>query len=119
LRKTILVVDDDDLVRTVTVRMLRRLGYEVIETSNAETAIDAAKAHAGTIHLVLSDIVLGAGNGIEVLQTISVVRPDAASLLMSGSGVSVAEGVRFLQKPFTYEQLRDRVFELIGPVDAL
>lgn len=119
MKKTVLVVDDDDLVRTVTVRMLRRLGYEVIETRSAEGAIEAARAHVGRIHLVLSDIALGAGNGIEVVQAIAVARPDAASLLMSGSGVAIGEGVRFLQKPFTYEELRDRVFELIGPHNVL
>jgi two-component system, cell cycle sensor histidine kinase and response regulator CckA len=112
--RRVLVVDDDDLVRGATVRMLKRLGADVLEASTADAALEVARAHAGTIHLVVSDVALDGASGIELVRTLAGILPGIPSMLMSGSGESIPEGTRLLAKPFTFDELKLRVEQLIG-----
>jgi len=108
----VLVVEDDQDVRRVTVAFLRSLGYHVDDVASAEEALDHVKHHSG-VALVLSDVVLGSGkSGIELLQELEVLRPELPVLLTSGYehetlqqlGISAGR-FELLQKPYRRRQL--------------
>ncbi len=119
-KETILVVEDEDAVRTVLVRLLRRLEYTVLETTNGGEAIWLAETHAGPIDLLLADVVLPGADGAEVAEGVRRHRPEVQVLFLSGyapdsmiaRGISL-EGSAFLQKPFTMEVLGRKVREVL------
>ncbi|MBK7972972.1 MAG: response regulator [Deltaproteobacteria bacterium] len=119
-QETILVVEDDPLVRMVTVRMLRNLGYRVIEAGLGEDAVALATADPGRIHLLLTDVVMPDLSGPEVAKRVAALRPEVAVLFVSGypdhPALEVnAEDIQrsFLPKPFTAESLGRRVRALL------
>jgi PAS domain S-box-containing protein len=114
--ETVLLVEDDDAVRSLVSRLLHRQGYTVIEARDGEEALAAARAHAGPIHLVLSDVIMPKMGGPALAEELLRLRPALRVLYMSGyardatlrSGV-LANDVALLQKPFTHESLARRV----------
>jgi len=114
--ETILLVEDDDQVRVVARGILRRSGYDVIEAHNAGEALLSSEQHAGTIHLLLTDVVMPQMSGPELAKRLVSVRPDMKVLCMSGytddsivrHGVLEAH-IAYLQKPITPEALTARV----------
>jgi CheY-like chemotaxis protein len=114
--ETVLVVEDEALVRDVTCAMLRRRGYSVLAAADGEEALRVAARHAGRIDLLLSDVVMPRMNGQRVAELLQVQRPDARVLFMSGytedaivhHGV-LAPGATLLEKPFTDRALAERV----------
>jgi CheY-like chemotaxis protein len=116
--ETILVVEDEDAVRAVACRILRRHGYEVIEPSSATEAL--AIALERDIDLVLTDVVMPHMSGRELAEALREAKPELPVLFMSGysqgvlgPGHLLAEGVQVLQKPFHERAL------LAGVHDAL
>ncbi len=111
-RETVLVVEDDPGVRDVTRRMLERFGYAVLEAPSVEDAMLVARSHRGPIPLLLTDVVMPGLSGPELATLLLQVRPEMRVLYMSGytddaivrHGV-LDEGVAFIEKPFTPEQL--------------
>ena len=118
--ETILLVEDDDQVRVVARGILRRSGYHVIDARNAGEALLQSEKHPGTIHLLLSDVVMPQVSGPELAKRLASVRPDMKVLCMSGytddsivrHGVLEAQ-IAFLQKPITPETLTTRVREVL------
>jgi DNA-binding NtrC family response regulator len=110
---TVLVVDDDDLVRAVTVRMAKRLGHDVLEANASQAALALVRDHVGAIDLLLTDMVLGDGDGVSLLRAVQEHRPEIRALLMSGSGDGAAPGHQVLAKPFTFEELNERLRDLL------
>ncbi len=109
---TILIVEDEPAVRAVTGRILRELGYDVIEAAGPTQALIIAAGHPGSIDLLLTDVVMPEMNGRELAEQLVERRPGLAILFMSGySPESVFrdgyldEGAAYLQKPFTREDL--------------
>jgi PAS domain S-box-containing protein len=117
---TILVVEDDDLVRLLTVKVLRRRGYRVIEASGAAEAAERAAEQPGPIHLLLSDVGLPYTSGPELARGLAASRPDMKVLFMSGYGRgSLAErglvpGPGVIEKPFTPEALLEHIRRLLN-----
>jgi two-component system cell cycle sensor histidine kinase/response regulator CckA len=118
--ETILLVEDDDQVRTVTRDILRRGGYEVLEARNAGEAILLAEKHPEVIHLLLTDVVMPQMSGPELAKRLGGARPDMAVLCMSGytDDSIVRHGVleaslAFLQKPITRAALITKVREVL------
>ena len=109
---TVLVVDDDDAVRAVASKVLRRAGYDVIEAHGAGEALRIAQERAGALDLLLTDVVMPGLNGRELSERIREQYPRVRVLFMSAytedevilQGVQVAE-VDFLAKPFNLESL--------------
>jgi CheY-like chemotaxis protein len=108
----VLVVDDEEVVRTLIGRILSAAGHQVTQAASAEAAIAAAKASSARFDLLLTDVVLGAEDGLAVLDTLRAAHPSAAVLVMSGYSPTperVAElsrqGAEFLAKPFGALQL--------------
>jgi two-component system cell cycle sensor histidine kinase/response regulator CckA len=114
--ETILVVEDDEPLRELTVRMLQDAGYRVTEAKNAESALDIVKAARPGIDLVLTDVVMPGKSGVELLEQAKAVNPSVHSLFMSGytgdlmalRGGVVPEAA-FLEKPFTRNSLLKKV----------
>jgi hypothetical protein len=118
--ETILLVDDDDQVRAVAHSILQRTGYHVIEARNAGEALLHAERHPGTIHLLLSDVVMPQMSGPELAKRLANARPEMKVLCMSGytddsivrHGVLDAQ-LAFFQKPITPDALMTKVREVL------
>jgi two-component system cell cycle sensor histidine kinase/response regulator CckA len=103
----VLVVEDEDAVRALVVRILNNAGHRVVEASSIEEAIEAAKAPGAEFNAVVTDVVLGSGDGISALERITSLHPKAAVVVVSGFSPSPervaalsARGAEFLAKPF-------------------
>jgi two-component system cell cycle sensor histidine kinase/response regulator CckA len=106
--ETILVVDDEDKVRDVAARMLRRQGYHVLEACDGEAALSVSADHPGTIDLVCSDAVMPGMTGVQAVSSLRRDRPTLKAVFMSGYSCDdlLALGLDssrdpFIQKPFT------------------
>jgi two-component system, cell cycle sensor histidine kinase and response regulator CckA len=106
--ETILVIEDEDVVRNLACRGLRDHGYMVLEATNGSEALDYIRAHPGTVDLIISDVVMPEMGGRELGQNVALFEPELPILYMSGyTGEDVVQrglldpGVPFQQKPFT------------------
>jgi two-component system cell cycle sensor histidine kinase/response regulator CckA len=114
--EAILVVEDDEPLRDLTVRMLKAVGYSVIEAKNAERALEFVNDAELKIDLLLTDVIMPGKSGVELLEQATLIRPKLRSLFMSGytgdlvalRGVLVPEAA-FLAKPFTRRSLLKKV----------
>jgi two-component system, cell cycle sensor histidine kinase and response regulator CckA len=118
--ETILLVEDEDQIRNVAKGILARHGYRVIETRNGSEALLASEQHDGTIHLLLTDVIMPQMSGSQLAERVGPTRPDMKVLFMSGytDGAiagRLAPGVAFLQKPLTPAALTRKVREVLGP----
>jgi two-component system cell cycle sensor histidine kinase/response regulator CckA len=104
--KTILVVDDEDSLRTLIGRMLEREGYSIVAAANAAEGIRLAASHNGAIDLIVADLMMPGMNGPEMVKELLARRPNARVLYLSGypddavSREGLEQGANFLQKPF-------------------
>jgi two-component system cell cycle sensor histidine kinase/response regulator CckA len=118
--ETILLVEDEDAVRTVVSTVLQQAGYTVLEASGGRAAIDIAAAHAEPIHLLITDVVMPEMGGRKLVEHLMAARPGLKVLYLSGHtddalirhGVLEAE-VAFLQKPFKIRALTTKVREVL------
>jgi signal transduction histidine kinase/ActR/RegA family two-component response regulator len=114
--ETILLVEDDPMVRTLTLSILRVQGYTVLEAAEGDEAVRIAQQHRGPIHLVLSDVVLPGIGCREVVEKVAGLHPDVKVLYFSGYAGDaiirqglVERNINFLEKPFTIAQLATKV----------
>jgi len=112
----ILFVEDEDAVRSVAAKLLRARGYEVIEAASGEEALDLARAHAGEIDLMISDVVMPGMQGTELLRAARDYLGGAPVMFISGYAEAefsnLLEGetnVSFLAKPIDIKTLAERV----------
>jgi signal transduction histidine kinase len=108
----VLLVEDEALNLNVTKAMLEDLGYEVLTACTPGEALQQARAHAGEIGLLITDVVMPEMNGWDLARLLREIRPDLKCLFSSGYTADVIahrsvldEGVHFLQKPFTMRDL--------------
>jgi PAS domain S-box-containing protein len=120
--ETVLLVEDDDLVRAFVQNVLVRAGYLVLEAAGPETALGLASRHEDVIDLVLTDIVMPGMNGEQMVEVLRRQRPEVKVLYMSGyNDTSVfVDGVppTLLDKPFTRDVLLGRVRSVLHADDA-
>jgi CheY-like chemotaxis protein len=118
--ETILLVEDEEEVRKLAVRVLERQGYRVLAARDGDEALLICEQHKDPIHLMLTDVVMPVMNGHEVAKRLESLHPETKVLYMSGytdnaivlHGVLV-EGVRYIQKPFTVDALTKKVREVL------
>ncbi len=114
--ETILLIEDEPMVRDVALEVLRSRSYRVLTARDGEEALSISRAHPAEIHLTVTDIVLPVMSGKEVARRLRETRPGLKVLFMSGyaeeqvvhRGV-VEEDVAFLAKPFTPAALTEKV----------
>ncbi len=115
-RGTILVVDDDDMVRTAARNVLEHFGYHVLPAENGQQAIEIFEAHADQISLVLLDLTMPVMSGEDTLHGLRSINEEVRVILSSGFNES--EAVRrfagmslagFIQKPYTSARLAEKV----------
>jgi DNA-binding NtrC family response regulator len=112
---SVLVVDDETAVRRFACRVLEHAGYDVFEAADGAEALDLLKDGASEVEVVVSDVVMPRINGVQLMQALSVSRPELPVLLMSGYataalidlGIVVPCGV--ISKPFPAERLIQEV----------
>jgi len=114
--ETILVVDDEELVRSLVQSFLQNHGYTVLQAASGAEALERILRYPHPLHLVLTDVVMPGLNGRELADRLVLLRPDLKILYMSASpGDILAQGndtnspPAYLQKPFTVEALLMRV----------
>ncbi len=114
--ETILLAEDELMVRKLIVAILRQEGYAVLECSDGEEALQMAYQREGEkIDLLLSDIVMPRMSGIDLYQQFSSQYPGIPVLLMSGyANESIPRSVPFLPKPFGPTRLAEAVRAAIG-----
>ena len=121
--ETVLLVEDEEVVRRLAREILSGNGYRVLEAGNGREALLLSEAHRGEIHLLLTDVVMPKMSGRELTGRIRPLRPGLRILYMSGytddailrHGV-LEDGIPFLQKPFTPEGLARKVREVLDSV---
>ncbi len=118
--ETLLIVEDNDTVRGLAVRVLKAYGYQVLETANGGEALLLAEQYQGTIHLLLTDVVLPRMSGRKLADRLAATRPGVRILYMSGytddaivHHGALDPGTAFLQKPFHPDALARRVREVL------
>jgi PAS domain S-box-containing protein len=118
--ETILLVEDEPSILRMTKMMLEKKGYSVLPAATPGEAIDLAKTHSDKIHLLMTDVVMPEMNGRELAKKITNFHPDIGMLFMSGYTANVIahhgvldDGVAFIQKPFSLDDLTEKVRELL------
>jgi PAS domain S-box-containing protein len=118
--ETVLLVEDDTAVRSVVERVLSSAGYEVLAASDGEEALVLSRAHAGTIHLLVTDVVMPRLGGMQVAATLRVERAGIKVIFISGYSEdgavrlgSMGPGVAYITKPFSIANLARRVREVL------
>ena len=123
--ETILVVEDQDQLRKMTVRVLQGHGYNVLEAADPDAALIHSKSHDGTIHLLLTDVVMPGMTGPELADRIKPFRPAIEVVFMSGYSeralldrrVMESAGA-YLAKPFSPKSLAVKVREVLDSARA-
>ncbi len=112
----ILVVEDEAIVRRMTVKMLKRMGYAVLEAANGPEALEISRSHAGNIDVLLTDVIMPGMNGRDLAAQLAEIRPDTRVLFTSGYTADVIarhgvleSGTNFIGKPFTSKELASRL----------
>jgi two-component system, cell cycle sensor histidine kinase and response regulator CckA len=122
--ETVLLVEDDSMVRDMAANVLRSRGYTLLEAGNGNAALALAKSHRGDIHLLVTDVVMPQMSGKTLAEILSAERPGLRVLYCSGytdnaivhHGV-LDPGIAFLQKPYTPASLARKVRETIDTKD--
>ncbi len=117
--ETILLVEDEDVVRALARRVLERCGYTVIACANGSEAIELAESDSRRIDLLLTDVVMPGLRGPEVAARVAASRPTIEVLYMSGYadeallGAAALDERALIEKPFAVEALVRRVREAL------
>src|SRR5206468_2708545 len=118
---TVLLVDDEEAVRSVTARMLKNLGLEVVQATNGQECLEQFRVGPERFTAVLLDLTMPHLNGQSTLREIRRLRPDVRVILMSGFSKENASlqfdqdrPSGFLQKPFKPDDLRESLRALLG-----
>jgi PAS domain S-box-containing protein len=124
-RETVLLVEDEDMIRDLVRHLLESHGYTVIAASKGEEAVDLAERHVGSIDLLVTDVVMPGMSGRELADRLGRSRANLRVLYMSGytyneigrHGV-LASDIAFIQKPFSPDGLMRKVREVLDATHA-
>ena len=121
--ETILLVEDEDLVRDLSIAILEEAGYKVISAADGDEGLRLCQQFEGRIDLMITDVVMPRMSGRELAEYLKVLRPETEVLYMSGytDDAIVRHGILeddmpFIQKPFLPDALALKVRELLEAV---
>jgi len=119
--ETILVVEDEEMVRKLVCETLAAYGYKIIEAQNVNDGLQRASEYKEPIHLLLTDVIMPEMNGRELYDNVVAIYPTIKVLYMSGYTDNVIvhhgileEGIDFLQKPFSVQSLTKKVRQVLS-----
>ena len=122
---TILLVEDEEAVRSFAARALKMRGYSVLEASGGEEALEIVKTSKVPIHLLITDVVMPNMDGPTLVRAVKRIKPEMAVIFMSGYAEEAfrrndekAEDLHFLPKPFGLKQLAAKVKEVLSGAPA-
>ncbi|MBI1328796.1 MAG: response regulator [Alphaproteobacteria bacterium] len=122
---TILLVEDEEAVRSFAARALKLRGYNVLEASGGEEALEIVKKSGAPIHLLITDVVMPNMDGPTLVRHVKRLRPEMAVIFMSGYAEEAfrrndekAEDLHFLPKPFGLKQLAAKVKDVLASTPA-
>jgi chemotaxis methyl-accepting protein methylase/chemotaxis response regulator CheB/signal transduction histidine kinase len=118
--ETILLAEDEDIVRLVAVKALRKKGYTVLQANNGHAAIEMSENYSGTIDLLVTDIIMPGINGNQLAKSLAAKRGKMGVLFMSGYSQDIISkrgvlkpGTNFIEKTFAGEGLCHKVREVL------
>lgn len=118
--ETLLVVDDEEILLRLVSRVLARFGCTVLSASSAEAALKILEETHPPVDLIITDVVLPGISGLDLGKAFETVLPGAKVLYISGYTDTVLaergilpEGIHFMNKPFTPEQLLEKIREVL------
>ncbi len=118
--ETVLLVEDEEIVRRVALKALSKRGYKVLEAKNAQEALEVCASYGASIHLLLTDVIMPGMNGRQLAELLASSRPELKVLYMSGYTENVIltrgilkPGISFIEKTYTGDQLCLRVREVL------
>jgi CheY-like chemotaxis protein len=119
-KETILLVEDEEMVRELAVESLQGYGYAILQAPDGNEALSICESHMGKIDLLITDLVMPGMNGIELSRKFGDSHPGVPVLFMSGYAEDaledlghMAERQSFLQKPITPTRLSRKVREML------
>ena len=119
--KRVLLVEDNEQVRDLSLAILKQKGYTVLVADSGKKALALLDRHDGPVHLLLTDVVMPGMNGKQLFEQVSERYPDVRVLYMSGYTENIiahhgvmGDGVQFIQKPFSVKSLAAKVREALG-----
>jgi len=122
---TILLVEDEEAVRSFAARALKLRGYSVLEAAGGEEALEIVQNAKAPIHLLITDVVMPNMDGPTLVRAVKRIRPEMAVIFMSGYAEEAfrrndekAEDLHFLPKPFGLKQLAAKVKEVLAGAPA-
>jgi len=121
IKKTVLLVEDQEMVQDLVTEILEDEGFNVVSAFNGKEALVISSTYSGTFDLMLTDVIMPEMNGKELAEKIKKTKPDLKILFMSGytgeemrtRGV-LEPGTNFIQKPFTPDLLIQKVLEVLN-----
>jgi two-component system NtrC family sensor kinase len=118
--ETVLVAEDDQAVRKLTMNVLERFGYKVIAAEDGEDAVEKFRENKGDIQLLLLDVIMPKKNGKEVYEEIKKINPRIKTIFLSGYTANLIhkkgileEGINFMLKPVSPKELLKKVREAL------
>ena len=118
--ETILVVEDEAMLRPLIIDVLKGYGYKTLEASHGDGALRLCEQHQGPIHLMLTDVVMPRMSGRELAEKLAPLHPEMKVLFMSGYNENAIvhhgvldKGIGFIQKPFSPDNLARKVREVL------
>lgn len=120
-KKTVLFVEDDDLVRKLNLKILQHLGYSVLQAEDGRAALELAKAFPGHIDILVTDVIMPEMNGEELSERLTAIRPGIRILFTSGyteeiispHGSILSGTIHFIGKPYKPAQLAAKIREVL------
>ena len=119
--ETVLVVEDQEEVRSFVVKALAGYGYRVLQAAEGSQALTMAECHSGAIDVLLTDVVLPGMNGRELANRFRIVRPDTKVIYTSGYTQDIIahrgvlhDDISYIPKPYTADQIAAKVREAMG-----
>lgn len=119
--QTLLLVEDEAMLLNINSEILEQLGYTVLTAASPAEALRIAGQHKGKIELLITDVIMPEMNGRDLAEKISALYPGIKLLFMSGYTANVIahhgvldDGVHFLQKPFSLNDLAEKVKDILG-----